>query len=54
MIYLCRPSPPPEVREPDRRHSSEDGYIETNNHVIKDAKEITVVTANNGHTMLCL
>ena len=26
---------------------SEDGYIVTNNHVIKDAKEITVVTANN-------
>jgi serine protease Do len=26
---------------------SNDGYIVTNNHVIKDAKEITVVTANN-------
>lgn len=26
---------------------SEDGYIVTNNHVIKDAKEITVTTANN-------
>ena len=26
---------------------SEDGYIVTNNHVIKDATEITVVTANN-------
>lgn len=26
---------------------SEDGYIVTNNHVIKDAKEITITTANN-------
>lgn len=26
---------------------SKDGYIVTNNHVIKDAKEITVVTSNN-------
>ncbi len=49
-LFFGRPSTP-QRREVQGSGSgvilSEDGYIVTNNHVIKDAKKITVVTSNN-------